>query len=66
MTTTTTDVYEPDLDLFTVRATQVSHESVKFVSVHTLSNLQNVEGTVIEFDVPLVDSYVNLKNGTET
>ena len=54
-------VYEPDLDLFVERATQISHRSVSFSPIKTLSNLQNVDSTIVEFEVPATDNYVDFK-----
>jgi len=54
-------VLASDLDLFTDRLVNASHNSTKFIKVPTLSNLQNRELNSIEFEVSPNDSYVDLK-----
>lgn len=54
-------VLASDLDLFTERAINASHQSTKYVKLPTLSNLQNKELSIIEFDVAPTDNYLDLK-----
>ena len=56
-----TRVLAADLDLFTERAVNASHRSTKYVEIPTLSSLRNKELSMVEFDIPPTDNYLDLK-----
>lgn len=50
-----------DLELFSQRSINASHDSTKYVRLPTLSNLQNTDLNIIEFDIAPTDHYLDLK-----
>jgi len=55
------NVLSSDLDLFTERPINASHAAVRYSRLPTLSNLQNQELSIIEFDIAPTSSYIDLR-----